>query len=445
MNIKITPKPLKGSINAITSKSHAHRLLIASALCSEPCKVNISNMNEDIEATQNCLSLLTKISDSNALPILDCNESGSTLRFMLPIAMALSNKVIFLGAGRLPERPLSPLKEEMELHGCTFDTKADKHSISLEMQTSSIPIFTVTGPLKGGTFTLPGNISSQYITGLLFALPLLKEDSIIRISSKLESIGYVMLTLEVLKLFGIDIEIKTTEEYQAKTKYENCLIKKLDAINKSGQSFSFIIKGNQKYISPKEVTAEGDWSNAAFFIVADALSSSINNTGTLENSITCLNLDHKSSQGDKEIVSFVQRFKESHSKKNSLVFDVANVPDLVPILSVLATSYEGTTEIINAGRLRIKESDRLSTVREMIQNLGGIITELPEGLIIQGTKKLKGGTVNGYNDHRIVMAAAISSIICSEPVTILGAEAVNKSYPRFFEDLSNLGGEYHVL
>nr|WP_315021432.1 3-phosphoshikimate 1-carboxyvinyltransferase [uncultured Aminipila sp.] len=418
MNIKIIPKPLKGSINSISSKSHAHRLMIAASLCSDYCKVNISDMNQDLEATQNCLLQLNQ-----AAPVFDCNESGSTLRFMLPISMALKDKATFSGSGRLPERPISPLKEEMESHGCTFDTNVQ---LPLDDTKNSKPIFTVKGRLKGGTFNLAGNVSSQYITGLLFALPLLKENSLINITSTLESLGYVMLTLEVLKLFGINIESRISQNTQVENEH----------------SYSFFIKGNQKYISPGEVTAEGDWSNAAFWIVADAICSSAN---CLDPAVSCLNLNFNSAQGDKEIVSFAETIKTAENSDKKLIFDVSNVPDLVPILVILAASRQGITEITNAGRLRIKESDRLATVCEIIQALGGSITELPEGLIINGTGGLKGGTVNGHNDHRIVMAAAIASILCTEPVTILGSEAVNKSYPRFFEDFSYLGGEYHVL
>lgn len=421
MNIKIIPKPLKGNIDSISSKSHAHRLLIAASLCSDYCKVNISDMNQDLEATENCLLQLNE-----ATPTFDCNESGSTLRFMLPIAMALKDNATFFGSGRLPERPLSPLKEEMESHGCSF-TFEPSIELSLRKTTDSVPMFTITGRLKGGTFNLAGNVSSQYITGLLFALPLLKEDSIINITSKLESLGYVLLTLEVLKLFGIRIELNATENIQP----DNEL------------SYSFFIKGNQDYISPGEVTAEGDWSNAAFWIVANALSSS--GTDSSLSSVSCLNLNINSPQGDKEIVSFVETIKSTENSGKNLIFDASNVPDLVPILAVLAASRKGTTEIINAGRLRIKESDRLATVCEMIQALGGNITELPEGLIINGTGTLRGGTVDGHNDHRIVMAAAVASILCTEPVTLLGAEAVNKSYPKFFKHFTHLGGEYYEL
>lgn len=415
MNIKITPGLLTGSVNSITSKSHAHRLMIASALCETPCHVNISSMNEDLEATQNCLSTLGDIAADTGF---DCGESGSTLRFLLPIAMVLKDRATFFGRGRLPERPLSPLKEEMEAHGCSFFTDAfDSPHSSSKPSSFSRHIFTICGRLQGGTFNLAGNVSSQYITGLLFALPLLEEDSLINITTKLESTGYVRLTLDVLELFGIDIEVH-------------------------GDYSSFSIRGSQRYVSPGDVVAEGDWSNGAFWITADGLTRKV--SGSSVPAVFCENLNLESSQGDKEIVDFAERVATA-ADSDILRFDVADVPDLVPVLAVLAASRHGITEIVNAGRLRIKESDRLATVSEMINSLGGDATQLPDSLIINGTGLLQGGSVDGCNDHRIVMAAAIASILCKDPVTIIGAEAVNKSYPRFFNDFNALGGEYVVL
>lgn len=427
MNVKIMPKPLAGTINSITSKSHAHRLLIAAALCEEPCRVNIQNTNEDLKATSSCLSLL-----SDKMPVLDCHESGSTLRFMLPIAMVLKEKAIFLGSGRLPERPLSPLKEEMEAHGCTFEKQSDCAECSDQKDTREI--YTVSGKMRGGTFKLAGNVSSQYITGLLFALPLLAEDSDIQITSKLESVDYVILTLKVLESFGIHIETKINEKSSIE----------------GGKAYSFFIKGNQTYHSPVEVTAEGDWSNAAFWVVA----------GALGGALRCEHISLDSFQGDKAIVDIVKSYQRKIEIQPSAVttemdsttineeehiIDASNIPDLVPILSVLAASHKGVTRIINAGRLRIKESDRLHTVADCLQSLGADIAELPEGLVIRGTGKLKGGSVNGYNDHRIVMSMSIASILCEEPVIIYGAEAVNKSYPTFFQDLATLGGEVEIV
>ncbi|MEG1361064.1 MAG: 3-phosphoshikimate 1-carboxyvinyltransferase [Lachnospiraceae bacterium] len=402
MNIKIIPGPLKGSLNAITSKSHAHRLLIAAALCKEPCRVTIHDWNDDLKATENCIRSL-----KNGSGNYPCGESGSTLRFFLPIVMALTEQAEFYGNGRLPQRPLSPLKEEMEAHGCSFQTSQEAGLI-----------IRVSGKLQGGIFSLAGNVSSQYITGLLFALPLLEQESRIELTSNLESIGYVELTLEVLQQFGIQIEVQRTPFH------------------------TFIIKGGQSYRSPGEVEAEGDWSNSAFWIAADRIAEKI--TGS-EQQINCKNLNVQSMQGDKAILRLIEELKEleeNHSRED-WVIDVTDIPDLVPILSVLAASRKGRTRIINAARLRIKESDRLVAVHDMIEALGGRIIEEQEGLTIDGKGGLTGGTVCSQNDHRIVMAAAIASSLCREPVYIVGAEAVAKSYPDFFMDYKQLGGEWY--
>ncbi|MCB6994267.1 3-phosphoshikimate 1-carboxyvinyltransferase [bacterium 210820-DFI.6.37] len=413
MNIEIMPHILTGSVQAVASKSHAHRLLIAAALSGQEVNVNINTTSQDIEATRACLKALT-----SRTPVLDCRESGSTLRFLIPVAMALKEEAVFLGSGRLPQRPISPLKEEMEAHGCRFENRGSQQGRASE-------ICTIRGKLKGGTFTLPGNVSSQYITGLLFALPLLAEDSQIHISSPLESKGYVDLTLDVLKHFSIDI---LTQEQ------DGCL--------------TYQIRGNQQYIPPGDVSAEGDWSNIAFWIIAGILSR--------DAGILCSGIDHNSIQGDREIVSLARRMggkimEKPHSilalqaPLSGIHIDASGIPDLVPILSVAAATAKGTTQIHNAGRLRIKESDRLSAMRDCLSRVGGDITETPDGLIIKGVPHLKGGRVSGYNDHRIVMAMSIASLVSEGPIIIEGAEAVNKSYPTFFKDFAALGGEFRVL
>lgn len=413
MNIEITPRILVGSVDAIASKSHAHRLLISAALSKRPAKVNISTTSQDIEATKDCLRQL-----KSAAPVFNCRESGSTLRFLLPVAMALKENAIFLGSGRLPQRPISPLKEEMEAHGCTFENRHRKKDGSEE-------ICQVTGKLSGGIFTLPGNISSQYITGLLFALPLLKENSQIRITSPLESKGYVNLTLDVLKNFGIEVYV---EEKDGCPTYK--------------------VQGRQQYIPPEEITAEGDWSNTAFWIAAGILSKG--------SGVICRNINPRSIQGDREILSLAKRMGAVVMEKKSSVLameaplkglhiDASAIPDLVPILAVIAATAKGTTRIHNAQRLRIKESDRLAAMYDCLSRLGADITEEPGGLTINGVPSLKGGSVSGYNDHRIVMSMTIASIVSENPIIIEGAEAVNKSYPTFFEDFEMLGGEYRVL
>lgn len=421
MDIKITPSPLRGTIRAVASKSDAHRCLICAALCDAPTEVTIRELNRDIEATMNCLRALgasfsqgkkgvwrvQPIAQNPSCSVLNCGESGSTLRFLLPVAAALCENTRVEGAGRLPQRPLSPLREELEARGCTFDA-------------AQLP-FNVRGCLSAGRFTLPGNISSQYITGLLFALPLLADDSDIILTTPLESAGYVSMTLRTLARFNIEI---TTLP------------------NGGG----YHIKGGQRYCSPGKIAAEGDWSNAAFWLVAGAMRSPV--------TVTALNTD--TAQGDSEIVPILQRFgartetNGSHATVlpdtlNGVTIDAAEIPDLVPVLSVMACAAVGTTRIINAGRLRIKESDRLQTIAESLNALGGRVSELPDGLIIEGTGGLRGGVVNSFNDHRIAMAMSIAATICNEDVIIQDAAAVEKSYPMFFEDFKRLGGKADVI
>lgn len=413
MNIKIIPHTLMGNVRAVASKSHAHRLLIAAALSKNNTDIVISTSSQDIEATKDCLAQL-----KNPIPVLNCRESGSTLRFLLPVIMALKEEAVFLGSGRLPERPISPLKEEMEAHGCTF-TKGN------QTRETAREICHIRGKLQSGTYTLPGNVSSQYITGLLFALPLLSGHSQICITSPLESKGYVDLTLDVLEQFGI--EVYTQEK-------EGCL--------------TYKIQGNQRYYAPDVVCAEGDWSNIAFWVIAGLLSK--------ESGVICSGINQSSIQGDRQIVNLARRMGGNIlEKKGSLLalaaplsgihIDASGIPDLVPILAVAAATAKGTTHIHNAGRLRIKESDRLAAMHDCLSRVGADITETEDGLIIKGVPALKGGTVSGYNDHRIVMAMTIASIVSEGPIIIEGAEAVNKSYPDFFEDFKNLGGECHVL
>ncbi len=421
MDIRITPSPLCGTLRAVASKSDAHRGLICAALCDSPTEVVIRALNRDIEATMNCLSALgagfsqieagvwrvNPIVQRPAHAALDCCESGSTLRFLLPVAAALCQTTRVEGAGRLPQRPLSPLREELEAHGCTFDA-------------AQLP-FTMDGTLAAGQFTLPGNISSQYITGLLFALPLLAGDSDIILTTPLESAGYVSMTLRTLARFNIDI---TTPP----------------------DGGGYHIKGGQRYRSPGRIAAEGDWSNAAFWLAAGAIHAPV--------TVTALNAD--TAQGDSEIVPLLRRFGariETNGSRatvsprvlSGFTIDAAEIPDLVPVLSVMACAAVGTTKIINAARLRIKESDRLQTIAQSLTALGGSVSELPDGLIIEGTGRLKGGVVNSFNDHRIAMAMSIAATICSGDVILRDAAAVEKSYPGFFEDFKQLGGKADVI
>jgi len=420
MNVTITPQKLQGSIDAIPSKSHAHRVLIAQKLAQlqgqqKANALQIPSFSEDITATKNCLAQMDK-----ALPYLDCKESGSTLRFMLPVAMALKETATFIGAGKLPYRPISPLKEEMERHGCIFHMNDVNKNISDKYK----EICTIQGRLQPGSYQLAGNISSQFITGLLFALPLLEDDSTLELTTGLESAGYVDLSLDVLREFDIQID---------------------QQINDDGL-ICYHIPGNQKYREPDGLTIEGDWSNACFWLAA----------GALGGRITCRGLNLNSSQRDKEFVQILKDMGaeitiEGESRNaavtsQALILDatetsVAQIPDVVPILATVMALSDGASLITDAGRLKIKESDRLQTVYETLSSLGGDITYGGESLSITGLPSLKGGTVRSHNDHRIAMSAAIASCSCRHEVTIENAEAVRKSYPNFFEDFAALGGK----
>lgn len=395
MKMIIQPGPLKGSVAAIPSKSHGHRLLIAAALSNPAGQVHLVETSEDLDATKACLLALQEKE-----PVLPCRESGSTLRFLLPVTMALKDRARFLGEGRLLQRPLSPLKEEMEHHGCTFSLSKGE----LE----------VTGRLQSGIFTLPGDISSQYITGLLFALPLLSGYSEIVLTSPLESSGYVDLTLQVLEDFGIHVEASTQKDTSGSSS-ENLL--------------RYFIPGGQQYQGPAQATPEGDWSNGAVWIAANYVG--------FGNQITCTGLSPDSLQGDRVVFDLLRDFPS--------VIDGSQIPDLIPILAVVAAVSPGITTINHAERLRLKESDRLETTVRLIRDLGGEAEERPDGMVIRGKPLLSGGEVDGCNDHRIVMAASIASTNCTKPVTINGAEAVNKSYPGFFRDFKGLGGKINEL
>jgi 3-phosphoshikimate 1-carboxyvinyltransferase len=413
MNATIRPAPLTGEIAAIASKSDAHRLLILAALSKGKTHICMEQRSADIDATMDCLTALgaqdaaepggvSVIGMTRACenPLLDCGESGSTLRFLLPVAAAVCETARFTGGGRLPRRPIGELVRAMEAHGVAFS--ADRLPLS------------VTGKLLGGTYSLPGNVSSQYLTGLLLALPLLQQSSKIILTTRLESAAYVDLTLHALRRFGAEVT-------QKQNAYE--------------------IPGKQRYRSPGQVFVEGDWSNAAFFLAAGALGGPVRVTG----------LALGSPQGDRAILDALMAFgaaveatKEgiavSPAPLNGCEIDVGATPDLLPVLAVLGACAKGETRLVNAARLRLKESDRLASVSAMLRALGGSVQELPDALLIRGGT-LAGGVVDSCNDHRVAMAAAIASVRCSGEVTILGADAVQKSYPAFFTDFTRLGGK----
>ena len=417
MNIVIEPSPLKGEIAAIPSKSVAHRMLICAALADGPTTLRIPKTSDDIDATADCLRALgaaitvnnedyivEPIAQIENIPQLDCGESGSTLRFLLPVAAAAADRCRFDGHGRLPERPLSDLTDAMKEHGVSFDGE-------------KLP-FTIGGRLRGGIYRLPGNVSSQYITGLLLALPLCEEDSVIELTTALESASYIDITLSVLKTFGITVHCERNR---------------------------YIIPGKQVFRSPGTLPVEGDWSNAAFFLTAAALNNDITMTG----------LNPNSAQGDRKIIALLEQLGAVTQKDNGRLtlrsdelkgctIDIQDTPDLLPVLSVAAAFAQGKTTFINAARLRLKESDRLASSAAMIENLGGRAEVGEDELTVYGTG-LIGGTVESCNDHRIAMSAAVAATRCSKPVTILHAEAVKKSYPGFYNDYNKTGGKAHVL
>lgn len=401
MNVIIRPGPLAGELQAIPSKSQAHRLLICAALGDRPTVLACGALNRDIEATAACLQALgagieygggefriTPIAVPTSGAVLDCGESGSTLRFLLPVACALGAEGRFLLRGRLPERPLSPLWEELERHGAVlFRPARDEVAFS--------------GRLEPGNYSLPGDISSQYISGLLFALPLLEGKSTLTPTGRLESAGYLALTRQAQALFGLSWSGERAGEIW-------------QPVSGCG------------YRSPGRAEVEGDWSCAAFWLAADALSSG---------EIRITGLDPESAQGDRAAAELIPRIR-----KGGAVIDAGNIPDLVPPLAAVAAASPGESRFVNAGRLRLKESDRLQSVCAMLKSLGAEAEEKPEELIIRGKQTLRGGVVDSFRDHRIAMSAAVAALACREPVTILGAEAVEKSYPAFWLDYRRLGG-----
>lgn len=396
MKVTVNGKNLKGTIGAIASKSMAHRYLICSALSSSITGVRCETRSDDISVTAGCLRAMgAELSYSDGgyfvgqgksvkRPTLDCGESGSTLRFLLPVAAALGNEARFIRGTRLRVRPIKALTDELARHGC---------SISDE---TSDPLC-VGGRLLPGYYELPGDVSSQFVSGLLFALPLCNGDSTLKIIGKTESLPYIEMTISALNTFGIRID-----------KTEN----------------GYFVPGNQKYVSPGTAQVEGDWSAAAFWLCAEMLGADVKVTGLSDSSL----------QGDKKVVEEIEKLKSD----GKVFLDAADIPDLVPVLSVAAASRNSTTVVYNAGRLRIKESDRLKTTCEMLKNLGVSCSETEDGLKISGGG-LRPGTVRAENDHRIAMSAAIASVVAGD-VTVEGAEAVSKSYPAFWEDFKRLGG-----
>ena len=415
MNVSLSCTKPCGDVVVIPSKSVAHRVIISAALAGEPTEIVCKASSRDIDATLECASALgaevekhdgvivitPKLGEGKAS--LDCAECGSTLRFLIPVAATFSREIEFRGSARLSERPIHQLLSCLSENGAEISYNG------------SLP-FTMHGGLGGGTFRIAGDVSSQFISGLIFALPVLSDDSVIEIEGKIESSKYIDMTIDAVSRFGIKVE-------------------------RNGNTIK--ICGKQKYVSPKKIIVEGDWSNAAFWAVLGAFS---------DEGITCHGVNNESIQGDRAVLEILRKFGAevrledgafSVRKKNLSACDIdaSEIPDLVPVLSVLAAVSEGETKIYNASRLRIKESDRIATTVAMINALGGDARDEGDCIFIRGKKTLSGGIVSAENDHRIAMSAAVAAAVCEGEVKILGAEAVRKSYGNFFEDYEKLGAK----
>lgn len=428
MKVKIKPKKLGGTIPIPPSKSYSHRAIIAAALATSNKDKEVSRIDNlkysvDITTTTEIMENWgANIEIGEDFEIIkgnsgivnpkdeytQCNESGSTIRFLIPIGLSNNNKIVFDGKGKLVERPLDSYYK-------IFDEQGIKYSNN----NGWLPL-NVDGQLKSGKYEIEGNISSQYITGLLYALPLLNGDSELKINKTLESKGYIDLTLEILEMSGIKV---VNNNYK-----------------------SFFIKGNQKY-NPFDYVIEGDYSQVAFWIVA----------GILGSEIKCLHVKKESLQGDREIIEIVQRMGANveifddyiivkPSQTYGTVIDISQCPDIGPILTVLAALSKGETKIINAERLRIKESDRITSIKTELNKLGANVEEVGDSLVINGVERLTGSTeLSAWNDHRIAMSLAIASIKCDGEIVIDEAESVKKSYPHFWEDFKKMGGDVEKI
>ncbi len=408
MDVKIYPSKLIGTVSAPSSKSYSHRMIIAAALADGVSEISNVTDSNDITVTSQAMEALgaNVLADSGTYTVrgikspakkaeIDCGESGSTLRFIIPVAAALGTTATLNGHAKLPQRPITPYTREFPSKGVTFEPQ------------SGLPI-TLTGKLRAGEYNLEGDVSSQFITGLMLALPMCEEDSVIKLTSPLQSKPYADMTIAALKKFGIDIR----------------------EMSMNGLPI-YLIKGGQKY-KPCRTAVEGDYSQAAFFFTANALGSEIKIT----------NLDPNSVQGDKAILDIIASCGDD---MKPFTADVADIPDLVPILAVLGSFTKGQSRIVNAARLKLKESDRLTCVANALNAIGGKVTAGDDFLTMEHIDTFTGGEVDSCKDHRIVMAAAIAATASNAPVIIHGAEDVKKSYPRFFDDFKSLGGQFEIL
>lgn len=408
-----------GKIGAIPSKSAAHRLLICAAFADTPTEILCPAVSEDITATIRCLCALSAdirrtedgftvipATDKPTDAALDCGESGSTLRFLLPVTAALGIPARFIRRGRLPHRPLSPLYEEMIRHGA---------SLPADSVTEPLPL---SGQITAGRYEIDAGVSSQFISGLLMAMPLMGAPSELHLTGQVESADYIRITTEAMAKFGI-------------------------CINTSSDGRTYTVRANG-YTSPKRISVEGDWSNAAIWLAAGAVGSA---------PVTVTGLDMNSPQGDRRIVDVLRQFGAtvtvdgdavtvSPAPMHGICLNACQIPDLVPVIAAVAARAEGETRITGIARLRIKESDRVASVTEVLRNLGADISSDETTIVIRGGHPLTGGTVSSFRDHRLVMCAFVASLYAEGWVSVTDAQAIGKSYPDFTSHIAALGGTF---
>ena len=408
-----------GKIDAIPSKSAAHRLLICAAFAGAQTEILCPTISEDITATVRCLCALgadIRRTDAGFTVIpatekptdaaLDCGESGSTLRFLLPVTAALGIPARFIRRGRLPHRPLSPLYEEMIRHGAFLPT---------DPETEPLPL---TGQIRAGRYEIDGGVSSQFVSGLLMAMPLMGALSELSLTGVVESADHIRITTDAMSKFGICVNTSPDE--------------KTYTVHPGG------------YTSPKRISVEGDWSNAAIWLAAGAV-------GTAP--VTVTGLDMNSTQGDRRIVDVLRQFGAAVTVDGDTVtvapaplrgicLNASQIPDLVPVIAAVAARAEGEARITGIARLRIKESDRVASVTELLHTLGADITSDESTIVIRGGRPLTGGTVSSFRDHRLVMCAFVASLYAEGEVSVTDAQAINKSYPDFTSHIAALGGQF---
>lgn len=419
MAISITPKQLSGTVCVPPSKSLAHRAIICASLSRGRSVITNIEYSQDIRATIGAMkSLGTMIFEYDDYLEIDgtttfmrnqceinCFESGSTLRFMIPISLVCESNLHYIGEGRLGKRPMQVYYDIFEQQGISY------------LYRENVLDLYIRGRMHGGEFEIPGDVSSQFLSGLLFALPLMDEDSRIVITSPMQSKGYVDLTMQMLEKYGIHIE---NHDYR-----------------------EFIIRGGQQY-QACDYRVEADFSQAAFYLVA----------GALHNDVLLQDLNIDSYQGDKVVIELLKQMgcqfertaqgdRMSCQKMHAITIDGSQCPDIIPVMALACAVSEGTSRIENISRLRIKECDRLKATVEVINQLGGQAKEFEDAMEIQGVASLQGGYVSSYHDHRMAMMEAIASSVCDQPVVIDDEQCVDKSYPDFWEDFQSLGGDFY--